>query len=168
MSSEIGTQASVTIEAPADEVWEALTTPELIKRWFFGVDTETDWEVGSPIVHRGEYQGKPYEDSGTIVRFEPGRLFVHTHWSPLSGLPDRPENHQEVAWALSGNDDVTELTVTEHNLPSEDAKKVSGSGLGGGAVGPQGAPGNLGFTLPESRDQQETSIPTLTYPLRTG
>jgi uncharacterized protein YndB with AHSA1/START domain len=60
MPSEISTQASVTIEAPADEVWKALTTPALIKRWFFGVDTETDWKVGSPIVHRGEYQGKPY------------------------------------------------------------------------------------------------------------
>jgi hypothetical protein len=56
---------------------------------------------------------------------DPGRLLVHTHWSPVSGLPDRPENHQEVTWALSGDDGVTELTVTERNLPSEDAKRVS-------------------------------------------
>ena len=125
MPSEISTQASVTIEAPADEVWKALTTPALIKQWFFGVDTETDWKVGSSIVHRGEYQGKPYEDVGTIERMDPGRLLVHTHWSPVSGLPDRPENHQEVTWALSGGDGVTELTVTERNLPSEDAKKIS-------------------------------------------
>jgi uncharacterized protein YndB with AHSA1/START domain len=125
MPSEISTQASVTIDAPADEVWAALTTPELIKRWFFGVDTQTDWTVGSPIVHRGEYQGTPYEDTGIIERFEPGRLLVHTHWSPVSGLPDRPENHQEVTWALSGTDGVTELTVTERNLPSEDAKTIS-------------------------------------------
>ena len=52
MPSEISTQASVTILAPADEVWKAVTTPALIKRWFFGVDTETDWRVGSRIVHR--------------------------------------------------------------------------------------------------------------------
>ena len=125
MPTDISTQASVTIEAPADEVWKALTTPGLIKRWFFDVDTETDWQIGSPIVHRGEYQGKPYEDAGTIERLEPGRLLVHTHWSPTSGLPDRPENHQEVTWALSGTDGATELTVTERNLPSEDAKDVS-------------------------------------------
>ncbi len=76
-------------------------------------------------MHRGEYQGYPYEDSGTIVKVEPGRLLVHTHWSPLSGLPDRPENHQEVSWALSEHGGTTELTITEVNLPSEDARSVS-------------------------------------------
>jgi uncharacterized protein YndB with AHSA1/START domain len=135
MPNDISTRASVTIEAPADEVWKALTTPALIKRWFFGVDTETDWVVGGPIVHRGEYQGQPYEDVGTIQRIEPGRLLVHTHWSPVSGLPDRPENHQEVTWALSGDDGVTELTVSERNLPSEDAKKVSDQGWAAALAG---------------------------------
>lgn len=128
MPSDISTQASVTIDAPPEDVWRALTTPELIKRWFFGVETETDWSVGSPIVHRGEYQGKPYADAGTIERYEPGRLLVHTHWSPVSGLPDRPENYQEVSWALSGDEARTELTVTERNLPSEDAKDASDQG----------------------------------------
>jgi len=135
MPSEISTQASVTIEAPAGEVWEAMTTPAVIKQWFFGVDTKTDWTVGSPIVHRGEYQGKPYEDRGTIERLEPGRLLVHTHWSPVSGLPDRPENYQEVTWALSGSDGATELTVTERNLPSEDAKKASDQGWAAALAG---------------------------------
>jgi uncharacterized protein YndB with AHSA1/START domain len=123
--SELDTAQSITIEAPIDRVWAAVTTPELIKQWFFGVETETDWKVGSPLVHRGEYQGKPYEDKGEIVRFEPPTLLVHTHWSDQSGKPDRPENYQEVSWALSGDDGVTDLTITERNLPSEDAKKVS-------------------------------------------
>lgn len=116
---------SITIEAATDEVWKALTTPDQIKRWFFGVDTETDWKVGSPLVHRGEYQGKPYEDKGEIVRFDPPELLVHTHWSDLSGTPDRPEHYQEVAWALAERDGATELTITERNLPSEEAKAVS-------------------------------------------
>ena len=126
--TDLTTQVSITIDAPQEDVWRALTTPDQIKEWFFGVDTETDWEVGSPIVHRGEYQGKPYEDVGTIERIKPGRLLVHTHWSPVSGLPDRPENHQEVTWALSEHEGRTELTVTERNLPSEDAKEASDRG----------------------------------------
>ena len=97
----------------------------MIKEWFFGVDTETDWKVGSPLIHRGEYQGKPYEDKGEIVRFDPPTLLVHTHWSDLSGTPDEPENYQEVTWALDDHDGTTELTVTERNLPSEQAKAVS-------------------------------------------
>lgn len=128
MSDELRTRAEIRIDAPAEQVWSALTTPELIKRWFFGVDTETDWTEGSPIVHRGEYQGTPYEDKGTIVKVDAGRLLVHTHWSPVSGLPDSPENYQEVSWALSERDHRTELVVTEVNLPSEAAKEVSAQG----------------------------------------
>ena len=128
MSCGLSTRASITIEASASRVWEALTTVHLIKQWFFGVDTETDWSEGSPIVHRGEYQGRPYEDKGTIVRIEPGRLLVHTHWSSVSGQPDSSENYQEVSWALSDRDGTTELTVTEVNLPSEEAKAVSEQG----------------------------------------
>jgi uncharacterized protein YndB with AHSA1/START domain len=122
---DLATKASVTIDAPIDEVWNALTTPDLIKRWFFGVDTETDWQVGSPVIHRGEWQGKPYEDKGTIIAFEAPTTLVHTHWSPASGVPDRPEHYQEVTWSLAERHGGTDLTVAETNLPSQEAKAVS-------------------------------------------
>jgi uncharacterized protein YndB with AHSA1/START domain len=125
MTDELRTETSITIKAPAQRVWKALTTPELIKEWFFGVDTVTDWKVNSPIVHSGEYQGKPYEDKGRILQIEQPTLLVHSHWSPVSGLPDSPENYQQVSWALSERDGETELTVSEVNLPSEEAKAVS-------------------------------------------
>jgi uncharacterized protein YndB with AHSA1/START domain len=128
MTTDLRSAASIAIDAPVEKVWEALTTPEMIKRWFFGVDTETDWTEGGPIVHRGEYQGEPYEDKGTIVKVEPPRRLVHTHWSPVSGLPDSPEHYQEVSWELSESDGSTVLTVREENLPSEDAKTVSEQG----------------------------------------
>ncbi len=117
--------ASISINTPAAKVWEALTTPELIKHWFFGVDTATDWKVGSPMVHKGVWQGKPYEDKGIILKIERPKLLVHSHWSALSGLPDSPGNYQVVSWALSERDGKTELTITEVNLPSVEAKEVS-------------------------------------------
>ena len=123
--SDLDLRTSVSINASAEDVWKALTTPELIKRWFFGVDTETDWRVGSPLVHRGVYQGKPYEDKGTVVEFDPPRALAHSHWSPVSGQPDSPENYQLVRWELSPRDAETELTVTENNLPSDEARKAS-------------------------------------------
>ena len=52
-------------------------------------------------------------------------MLVHTHWSDLSGKPDRPENYQEVTWSLSQRNGSTELTITERNIPSEEAKAVS-------------------------------------------
>jgi uncharacterized protein YndB with AHSA1/START domain len=116
---------STTIDAPIEQVWSALTTPAVIKQWFFGVDTETDWSVGSPLVHRGEYQGKPYVDKGEIVQFDPPKRLVHTHWSEASGTPDSPEHYEEVTWSLAERGGATELTITERNLPSEEAKSTS-------------------------------------------
>jgi len=121
----LSTKSSITINAPAAKVWQALTTPKLIKQWFFGVDTLTDWKVNSPIIHKGVWQGKPYEDKGIIVKFDPPTLLAHTHWSAFSGLPDRAENYQTVTWELSEHDDHTDLVVAEVNLPSEQARTVS-------------------------------------------
>ncbi len=125
MKTDISASSSVAIDAPVDEVWRAITTRELIKQWFFGVDTETDWKQGSPIVHTGEWQGKPYVDKGEIVRVEPPHVLVHTHWSDLSGTPDSPEHYQEVTWEVAERDGGSELTITEHNLPSHEAKDAS-------------------------------------------
>ena len=125
MTNDLSASSSIVINAAIEEVWRAITTPELIKQWFFGVDTESDWKVGGPLIHTGEWQGKPYVDKGEIVAIDPPRLLVHTHWSDLSGKPDSPENYQEVRWALSERDGAIELTITEHNLPSEETKTVS-------------------------------------------
>jgi uncharacterized protein YndB with AHSA1/START domain len=123
--TDITTKTSIEIDAPIERVWHALTTPEEIRRWFFGVETESEWRAGSSIVHRGEYQGRPYEDKGEIVEIEPPTLLVHTHWSDMSGLPDQAEHYQRVTWSLEDRDGTTVLTVGEENLPSEDAKRAS-------------------------------------------
>ena len=125
MADELTTGSNVMIEAPVRAVWRALTDPSLIEQWFLGVKTETTWEQGASIVHRGEWQGKPYEDKGEIVRIEPERLLVHTHWSDVSGKPDTPDNYQHVAWDLAERDGGTELTITERNLPSDEAAATS-------------------------------------------
>ena len=76
-------------------------------------------------MHTGEWQGRPYVDKGEIVRFDPPKVLVHTHWSELSGLPDEPQSYQEVTWEIAERDGAAELTITEHNLPDEEAKTAS-------------------------------------------
>ena len=73
--------SSTEIDAPIQKVWEALTTPSLIKTWFLGVDTETDWKVGSSIVHRGVYEGKPKVDNCEILTFETPTLLAPSLWN---------------------------------------------------------------------------------------
>ena len=128
MNQEFISEATTTINASTSRVWEALTNPGLLKQFLYGTEVTSDWKVGSPITYRGEWQGKAYEDKGEIVRIEPPALLVHTHWSPLSGLPDEPDNYQEVTWALEERNGRTELTIAERNLPSEQAKATSEDG----------------------------------------
>ncbi len=125
MDQELIATASTTIHAPAARVWEALTKPEIIKQYFFGSNIVTDWKVGSPIYYRGEWQGKPYEDKGVVKAFEPQRRLVATHWSPLSGMPDTPENYHTVSYILDGHGDTTDVTITQDHNASEEEKQHS-------------------------------------------
>ena len=117
--------ASTTIDAPASKVWEAITNPDLIKKYLFGTDVISDWKVGSPIVYRGEWQGKPFEDKGQILEFVPEKRLVSTHWSPMSGVPDIPENYHEVTYQLSERNGKTEVTILQDNNASEEEKAHS-------------------------------------------
>src|SRR3989442_11297420 len=89
-------RASVAIGAPISKVWNALVNPDAIKRYMFGASVVSDWREGSSIVWKGEWQGRPYQDKGVIVRFQPDRTVQYTHFSPLSGVPDTPENYHTV------------------------------------------------------------------------
>jgi uncharacterized protein YndB with AHSA1/START domain len=125
MSTDLIARSTATVHAPIEKVWQAITTPAIIKQWFLGVDTKTDWKQGSSIVHTGEWKGKPYTDRGTIVEIEPPHRLVHTHWSDMSGLPDRPESYQTVTYELTERDGATEIEIFEENLPNEQARSMS-------------------------------------------
>ena len=91
MKNNITGRVSIKINAPAARVWEALTTPAIIKQYFFGTTAISHWKVGSPIVFKGEWKGKEYEDKGTILDIVPNRLFRYSYWSSMSGIEDKPE-----------------------------------------------------------------------------
>lgn len=115
MEKRFTAQASVTIKAPASKVWEALTNPVMIQQYLFGTQVTTDWQVGSPITYRGEWQGKAYEDKGMILQVEPERLLVSTYWSSLSGVADTSANYNTVRYELSSVVGGTRLTITQDN-----------------------------------------------------
>ena len=79
-------------------MWRALTEPDTIAKYFFGSRVQTDWQAGSPIVWKGEFDGKPYEDKGEIVEVEQNRLLRMTHFSPSTGRPDEPENYHTLTY----------------------------------------------------------------------
>jgi uncharacterized protein YndB with AHSA1/START domain len=125
MNNKLTAKATTTINAPVSKVWQALINPEIIKQYLFNTEVISDWKVGSPITYKGEWQGKAFEDKGKILKIEPERLLMSTHWSPLSGVPDTPENYHTVTYTLSDKGDTTEVTINQDNNSSEEEKEHS-------------------------------------------
>jgi uncharacterized protein YndB with AHSA1/START domain len=125
MDENLIAKASVTINASSEKVWDALVNPEAIKQYMFGTNVVSGWREGSPIIWRGEWQGQPYEDKGVILRFKPGRRLQYSHFSPLSGLPDKPESYHTVTIELSDEEDHTRVSLTQDNNLTEQARDHS-------------------------------------------
>jgi uncharacterized protein YndB with AHSA1/START domain len=125
MNKTLTAKATITINAPASRVWEALTNPALIKQYLFGADVITDWKEGSPIIYKGAYEGKAYEDKGSVLKAEPEKLLLTTHWSPLSGSPDSPENYHKVSYELAAENGGTQLTITQDNNATKEEQDQS-------------------------------------------
>jgi uncharacterized protein YndB with AHSA1/START domain len=118
-------RSSITIEALPAKVWQALVTPAAIKQYMFGTNVTSDWKEGSPITWKGEWQGKAYEDKGVIRQFKPNQALQYTHFSPLAGLPDKPENYHTVSIQLSPDGNGTRVSLTQDNNPTEEARSHS-------------------------------------------
>jgi uncharacterized protein YndB with AHSA1/START domain len=125
MDNKLVAKASVEINAPISKVWDALTNPKLIKKYMFETEATSDWKEGSKIVWKGEWQGKRYEDKGIIVRLQPKRFLQYSHFSPLSGLQDNPENYHIVTLKLSDKGKTTLLSLSQDNNDTEETKKHS-------------------------------------------
>jgi uncharacterized protein YndB with AHSA1/START domain len=125
MTENLIAESSITIEAPADAVWQALTDPALVEKYYFGTKVHSDWMPGSPITWEGVYDGTEYSDHGTILEAVPGQRLAHTHFSPLSGRQDVPENYHTLTWTLEPTDGNTLVTLTQDNNESYDAVKHS-------------------------------------------
>jgi uncharacterized protein YndB with AHSA1/START domain len=118
-------EASININAPRDAVWRALLDPAAIKEYMFGTTVQTNWEVGSDIRWRGEWNGRKYEDKGKVLRVVPGKQLSYTHFSPLSGNSDTLDHYHTVTISLTPEGSQTAVTLTQDNNPDEDSREHS-------------------------------------------
>lgn len=124
MANHVAT-ATVEIDASPARVWTALTDPAEIEKYMFGSHVVTDWRPGSSIVWEGEYEGKRYEDKGEIVEVKPARRLKVTHFSPLSGQEDVPENYHTLTYELEAAGPVTRVALSQDNNPTPEAAEHS-------------------------------------------
>ena len=112
----------VIIHAPTSQVWQALTAPELMKKWMMPdleLNISTDWKLGSPMIIRGTMNGKAFENNGKVLQFEPEKILQYSHLSSISRLPDRPESYTLIEFRLQPTENQTTVTLTLSNFPTE-------------------------------------------------
>jgi len=125
MKETLIAETSISIDASPDQVWKALTTPKLIKKYLMGTNVSTDWKEGSAITYDGEYNGKKYHDKGIIKKVEPERLLRSTYLSSMSGKEDKPGNYNLVTYKLTPSGDKTVVTVSQDNILTKKEKEHS-------------------------------------------
>jgi uncharacterized protein YndB with AHSA1/START domain len=113
-------EATVIVAAPPERVWAALTEPDQVRQYLMGTELKTDWKPGSQITWSGEWKGKPYVDKGEVLEVEEGRRLAYTHYSPLTGAEDLPENYHTLWWSLEEVSGGTQLVLNQDNNTSEE------------------------------------------------
>ncbi|MEO6165978.1 MAG: SRPBCC domain-containing protein [Chitinophagales bacterium] len=114
MESELFVKNTITIDAPAVKIWDALINPEQTKKYMFGCETVSNWEKGSELLWKGSYEGKEMIFvKGTIVDIDPGKFLAYTTIDPNSGIDDISENYLTVTYHLKEENGKTVLTVTQ-------------------------------------------------------
>ena len=105
---------SISIDAKASDVWDALVNPDQTKKYMFGCETVSDWVAGSPLLWKGSYEGKEMIFvKGIIVDIQRGKMLKYTVIDPNAAMPDIPENYLNVTYELSEQGEETILTVSQ-------------------------------------------------------
>ena len=116
MAETFAAHVSMTIDASRAKVWNALVNPETIKQYLPVTSVVSEWRADSPIVWKSEFQGRPFEVRGKILRLEEQRLLEYDHSLPIfksSRVTDSDGRNQRVTIELRDEGLRTHLSVTE-------------------------------------------------------
>lgn len=112
--NELIVKNTIAINAPILTVWDTLVNPEQTKKYMFGCETVSDWQQGSTLEWKMDYEGKDFVAvKGTIVEIVPGKYLAYTTIDPNSAIEDIPENYLTVTYSLAEENGETIFTVTQ-------------------------------------------------------
>jgi uncharacterized protein YndB with AHSA1/START domain len=117
------------IETTAEKLWEALTSSEFSKRYWFNTELKTDWKIGSPfaLVMNGTTT-----DDGEVLEFDRPRRLSYTFKHVLNDEM-RSERPSKVVFVLEPHGKLVKLTLTHEGF-AEGSKLLDGISKGWPAI----------------------------------
>ena len=117
-------EQEVRIEAPIERVWQVITDPAYVARWF-GNTAEIDLRPGGPLRFGWDGHG-PFH--GVVERVEPPREFAY-RWVHDAGVPVGGESVEtQVSFSLSEVDGGTLVRLVESGFADEGHVKENTEG----------------------------------------
>ena len=110
-------ERETVIDAPVERVWELITQPEHVGRWFGDAGAEIDLRPGGEMVLRWAEHGTTH---GRVEAVEPHTRFSY-RWAPFkepAGEEPVAGNSTLVEFTLAPEGDATRLRVVESGFAS--------------------------------------------------
>jgi uncharacterized protein YndB with AHSA1/START domain len=117
------------IETTPEKLWEALTSSEFTRRYWFNTEVRSDWKVGSAIAL--VMDGKT-TDVGEILEADRPRRLSYT-FKHVSDEELKQEPASKVVFALEPHGKVVKLTLTHEGFV-EGGKMLDGISKGWPAI----------------------------------
>lgn len=108
------------IRTSPSELWSALTSPDFIPKYWFGVRAESDWRAGSPW--RLVFSDGRVADAGEILEAEPRRRLV-IKWRNEFRPELKEEGWSRCTMEIEPLDGAVKLTVT-HAIERAQSKLI--------------------------------------------
>ena len=110
------------IRTTAEKLWEALTTPEFVRQYWFGVQCDSEWKVGSPW--RLTFPDGRVADSGEILEADPPRRLA-IKWRNEFKPELTAEGYSLCTFDIEprAGSEAIKLTIT-HSMERDDSKVI--------------------------------------------
>jgi uncharacterized protein YndB with AHSA1/START domain len=117
------------IETTPEKLWEALTSSEFSRRYWFNTDVKSDWKVGSPfaLVINGTTT-----DVGEILEADPPQRLSYTFQHVLNDEL-RNERPSKVVFNIERHGNFVKLTLTHEDF-AEGSRLLDGISKGWPAI----------------------------------
>ncbi|KXV10554.1 ATPase [Caballeronia megalochromosomata] len=111
------------IRTTPEKLWEALTTPEFVKKYWFGMHQESDWQAGSSW--KMLFSDGRVADAGEVLEAEPGKRLV-LKWRNEFREDLKDAGYSRCTYELEQQGEAVRLTVTHVSESKPFIEAVSG------------------------------------------